>query len=84
MSPRPDQYPDIESILSRLSYEEDAEITDQTAASMRWHAAGLRARARYAEDREEGDQMVMISIRWARVICKALEQGADAKELFDV
>jgi hypothetical protein len=81
--PRPDQYADIEAILSRRSYEEDAEISDQTAESMRFHAAGLRARCRYAEDRPTDDNMITISVRWARVIAKGLEQGAEAKELFD-
>lgn len=81
--PRPDQYPDIDSILSRPAFEEDADISDQTADAMRWHAAGLRGRCRYAEDRPENTQMIEISVRWARVIAKALIQGADAKELFD-
>lgn len=79
--PRPDQYPDIESILTSRSYEEDAAISDQDAESMRFHAKGLRARARYFEDK--GEVMAPISLRWLRTVAKALEQGADAKELFD-
>lgn len=79
--PRPNVPDPIESILSSLSYEEDAAISDQDAESMRFHAKGLRARARYYEDK--GELMAPISLRWLRTVAKALEQGADAKELFD-
>lgn len=84
MSPRPDQYPSIESILSAPCFEEDQDISEQDATSMRFHAAGLRARCRYVEDfPHPHDKMVTISVRWARCIAKALSEGADAKEVFD-
>jgi hypothetical protein len=74
--------PEVTAELHRLpSFEEDADVGDQNADAMRWHATALRGRARYNEDK--GDQGVVISIRWARVLAKALMQGADAKELFD-
>lgn len=83
--PRPRDFKiaaDVETEIRRqLAYEEDADISDQDAHAMRWHAMGIRARARYYEDK--GELMAPVSIRWLRVLAKALEQGADAKELFD-
>lgn len=74
----------IEEILAAPSFEEDAGISDQDAQSMRFHAAGLRARCLYAENKQHpDDKMVTISVRWARTLAKALDQGAEARELFD-
>jgi hypothetical protein len=84
MSPRPNLPDPIESILAGRCFEEDAEISEQDAASMRFHAQGLRARCRYVEDLPHpNDKMITISVRWARTLAKALEGGADARELFD-
>jgi hypothetical protein len=74
--------PEVTAELHRLpAFEEDADVCDQTADAMRWHATALRARARYYEDK--GEAGVVVSIRWLRVIAKGLMQGAEAKELFD-
>jgi hypothetical protein len=73
---------DAESEIRRqLAFEEDQDVGEQDAEAMRFHAKGIRARARYYEDK--GEAMAPISIRWLRVLAKALEQGADARELFD-
>ena len=74
----------IEEMLSSPSFEEDADIGDQDADAMRWHAIALRARCRWAEDKEHPqDKMITISTRWARCLAKALLHGAEARELFD-
>lgn len=69
----------VEAELARPAWEEREAIAPQDAASMRWHAHGLRGAANAAEDK--GSQMVKVSVRWARVIAAALEEGALAADI---
>ncbi len=70
---------DVMAELKRLpAFEEDAELGPQDADSLRWHAKGIRARARYYEDK--GEPMAPVSIRWLRVLAMCLETGADSME----
>jgi hypothetical protein len=69
----------VEAELARPAWEEREAIGPQDSTSLRWHADGLRARARLFED--DPHQMASVSIRWLRTIARCLDHGADAMDV---